>query len=84
MRTIASTLVGEFVDTLLFVAIAFLGVWPLSLVARIVISNYLFKCSIEAIATPLTYRLVNFLKRSEGADHFDNDTDFNPFRLAAR
>jgi uncharacterized integral membrane protein (TIGR00697 family) len=81
MRTIASTLVGEFVDTLLFVGVAFLGVWSPSLVAQIVVSNYLFKCGVEAAATPLTYRLVNFLKKAEGEDHFDHDTDFNPFRL---
>jgi len=81
-RTIASTLVGEFVDTLLFVCIAFLGVWPLGLVAKIIISNYIFKCSMEAAVTPLTYRLVNFLKKAEGEDYYDYDTDFNPFKLA--
>lgn len=80
-RTIASTLVGEFVDTLLFVCIAFLGVWPLGLVAKIIISNYIFKCSMEAAVTPLTYRLVNFLKKAEGEDYYDYDTDFNPFKL---
>ena len=80
-RTIASTLVGEFVDTLLFVCIAFLGVWPLDLVAKIIISNYLFKCGMEAALTPLTYRLVNFLKKAEGEDYYDYDTDFNPFKM---
>lgn len=79
-RTISSTLVGELVDTLLFVCIAFLGVYPLALVLQIIISNYLFKCTVEVAATPLTYRLVGFLKRSEGVDVYDHGTDFNPFR----
>jgi len=81
-RTIASTLVGEFVDTLLFVCIAFLGVWPLDLVVNIIISNYIFKCGMEAAVTPLTYRLINFLKKAEGEDHYDHDTDFNPFKIS--
>jgi uncharacterized integral membrane protein (TIGR00697 family) len=82
-RTIASTLVGELVDTVLFVCIAFLGVWPPELVVSIVVSNYIFKTSVEAAATPLTYRLVGFLKRAEGEDVYDTDTDFNPFKLGA-
>jgi uncharacterized integral membrane protein (TIGR00697 family) len=82
-RTIASTLVGELVDTVLFVAIAFLGVWPPDLLVSIVISNYLFKTGVEVAVTPLTYRLVGFLKRAEGVDVYDVDTDFNPFRLGA-
>ncbi len=79
-RTIASTLVGEGVDTLLFVAIAFLGAQPLSLLLRTVLSNYVFKCGVEAAFTPLTYRVVNALKRAEGVDAYDRDTVFSPFR----
>lgn len=82
-RTIGSTLVGEGVDTLLFVGIAFLGVWSPDLLVSIVVSNYLFKCGVEAAVTPLTYRLINFLKRAEDEDYFDYDTDFNPFKLSA-
>lgn len=82
VRTVASTLVGELVDTVLFVCIAFLGVWPPELVLSIVISNYLFKTAVEAAATPLTYRLVGFLKRVENEDAYDIDTDFNPFKLS--
>ena len=81
VRTIASTLVGELVDTVLFVCIAFLGVWSPDLVLSIIISNYLFKTCVEAAATPLTYRLVGFLKRAEGEDVYDVDTDFNPFKI---
>ena len=81
-RTIASTLVGELVDTMLFVCIAFLGVWSLDLVIKIIISNYLFKTGFEALVTPLTYLVVNTLKRVENEDYYDVDTDFNPFRVA--
>ncbi len=81
-RTIASTLVGELVDTMLFVCIAFLGVWSLDLVVKIIISNYLFKTGFEASVTPLTYLIVNTLKRVENEDYYDVDTDFNPFRVA--
>jgi uncharacterized integral membrane protein (TIGR00697 family) len=80
-RTIASTLVGELVDTVLFVGIAFLGIWPPELLLSIVLSNYLFKTGVEAAVTPLTYRVVGFLKRAEGVDVYDVDTDFNPFKL---
>lgn len=79
MRTIASTLLGEGVDTLLFVAIAFLGAQPLALLTRTLFSNYVFKCGVEALLTPLTYRIVNGLKRAEGVDHYDRDTTFSPF-----
>jgi len=81
-RTIASTVVGELVDTMLFVCIAFLGVWSLDLVIKIIISNYLFKTGFEALVTPLTYLVVNTLKRVEDEDYYDVDTDFNPFRMA--
>jgi hypothetical protein len=80
-RTIGSTLVGQLVDTLLFVVIAFLGVLPTELLISVLVSNYVFKCGLEALATPLTYRVVNGLKRAENEDYFDHDTDYNPFRM---
>jgi hypothetical protein len=80
-RTIGSTLVGEGVDTALFCTIAFLGALPGSLLGSVILSSYVFKCAFEAAATPLTYWVVGFLKRSEGVDHYDRGTDFNPFRL---
>lgn len=80
-RTIGSTVVGEGVDTLLFVMIAFYGVFPDDLLIAVMISNYVFKVSFEAILTPLTYLTVNFLKRKEQVDTFDYQTDFNPFAL---
>jgi uncharacterized integral membrane protein (TIGR00697 family) len=80
-RTIGSTLVGQGVDTVLFVAIAFAGTLPWSLVWSIIISNYVFKCGLEALMTPVTYRVTNFLKREENVDVYDVDTDFNPFKV---
>jgi uncharacterized integral membrane protein (TIGR00697 family) len=80
-RTIGSTLVGEGVDTLLFVSIAFAGTLPWPLFWSIVVSNYVFKCGLEAAMTPVTYQITNFLKRAENEDVYDVDTDFNPFKI---
>ncbi|MGC9333375.1 MAG: queuosine precursor transporter [Anaerolineae bacterium] len=82
-RTIGSTLVGEGVDTFLFVLIAFGGALPWSLLWSILVSNYVFKVGLEAAMTPVTYRITNFLKRSENEDVYDIGTDFNPFKIAA-
>jgi len=81
LRTIASTLVGEGLDTALFVLIAFAGVLPPGLLAAVIASNYVFKVGVEALATPLTYLVVNGLKRAEHEDFYDDDTDFFPFRM---
>jgi uncharacterized integral membrane protein (TIGR00697 family) len=84
-RTIGSTLVGEGVDSVLFVAIASaFGVFPWSSAASIIVANYVFKVGVEAIFTPVTYRIVNYLKRAEHEDYFDAATDFNPFRVGLR
>ena len=81
-RTIGSTLVGELVDTLVFVVIATVfGVFPWSLFITLVLTNYLFKCGIEALMTPLTYLIVDRLKKAENEDYFDFNTDFNLFRV---
>ena len=81
-RTIGSTLVGEGVDTVAFVSIAFAGTVPWSLFWSIIISNYVFKVGLETVMTPVTYRITSFLKRAENEDVYDTDTDFNPFKLA--
>jgi len=80
-RTIGSTVVGEGIDTLLFALIAFGGVLPASLLLTVIISNYIFKVGFEVLATPLTYAVVNFLKRKEKVDAYDQGTNFNPFVL---
>ena len=81
-RTISSTLVGELVDTLIFILIASLfKVFPWSLFITLVLTNYLFKCSIEALMTPLTYLVVNRLKHQEHEDYYDRETNFTPFQI---
>jgi len=78
-RTISSTIVGEGVDTLLFISIAFWGILPNYLILTLIISNYIFKVGFEVIITPLTYSIVNFLKKNEGIDVYDYKTNFSPF-----
>jgi len=81
-RTIGSTLVGQAVDTLIFILIAtILGVFPWIIVVSLIVTNYIFKVAIEVFLTPLTYQIVNLLKQAEQEDYYDRDTDFNPFRL---
>jgi len=80
-RTIGSTIVGEAVDSAIFYPVAFLAIWPTELVIQIMISNYLIKVGWEAIMTPVTYRVVNFLKRAEHEDYYDYHTNFTPFSL---
>lgn len=82
LRTIGSTLVGEGVDTVVFVLIAFAGALPADVLTAILVSNYVFKCVVEVLFTPVTYAIVSRLKRAEGADAFDRDTDFNPLVLS--
>lgn len=79
-RTIGSTVVGQGIDTFLFVGIAFLGVLTPRLLWSVAISNYFFKVGVEVLATPITYRVVNFLKQREGVDAYDYRTNFTPFR----
>jgi uncharacterized integral membrane protein (TIGR00697 family) len=83
VRTIGSTLVGEFLDSLIFVLIASLtGVFGWELFVSLVLANYLLKCSIEVIMTPLTYLAVHKLKKAESADVYDVGVSFNPFKGA--
>jgi len=80
-RTIGSTLVGEGVDTVLFVLIAFAGLYSWEMVMLIIISNYIFKVGLEVILTPATYYIVRTLKKREKVDYYDYNTNFNPFKL---
>ncbi len=81
MRTIASTITGECVDTLIFYPLAFYGTWENGLLAKVMVANYCIKVGWEVVATPLTYVVVRFLKRVEDEDHYDRDTNFTPFSL---
>jgi uncharacterized integral membrane protein (TIGR00697 family) len=78
LRTIGSTLVGQSLDSLVFVTLAFLGTIPLSHLATAIITQWLVKTGYEAVATPLTYVVVTYLKRQEGIDVYDHETRFNP------
>jgi uncharacterized integral membrane protein (TIGR00697 family) len=81
-RTIGSTILGELVDTLVFVTIANLfHVFPWSLFLTLVITNYIFKVSIEVLMTPFTYIVVAKLKKAEHEDYYDRQTNFNPFQF---
>ncbi len=81
-RTIGSTLIGQIVDTVLFILIAFTGVVPNGLLLTLIVSNYLFKCGVEILFTPVTYWMTGWLKQQEREDHYDIDTDFNPFHFS--
>ena len=81
-RTIGSTLVGEAVDTFPFILVASaLGVFPWGLFWSLTVTNYIFKVGIEVSVTPLTYWIVNSLKKVEGVNIFDQDTSFSPFKF---
>lgn len=84
MRTIGSTIVGEGVDTVVFVLIAFYGILPLSALLTMMGSAYLFKVGYEILATPLTYLIVGRLKKAEGFDVYDKGINYNPFHLSER
>jgi uncharacterized integral membrane protein (TIGR00697 family) len=80
IRTIGSTLAGEFIDSLIFVFIASLaGVFMWESFRSLVLTNYLFKCAVEIIMTPVTYAAVGFLKKKENIDAYDTGISFNPF-----
>ncbi len=81
MRTVGSTVVGEGVDSVIFGIIAFAGVIPFSGLAILILSGYLAKVAYEIILTPVTYLIVNKLKRAEGIDVYDRDINYNPFLL---
>ena len=76
-RTIGSTIVGEAVDSVIFYPLAFLGIWSNSLVVQVMITNYLLKVLTEVVLTPVTYKVVAFLKRAENEDYYDIGTKFN-------
>jgi queuosine precursor transporter len=78
-RTIGSTLVGEGIDTAVFCLVAFYGVLSSNALGAVIISNYIFKCSVEILFTPVTYIIVDFLKKNENEDVYDFGINYNPF-----
>ncbi|MEW4449785.1 queuosine precursor transporter [Qipengyuania sp. JC766] len=81
-RTIGSTLVGQGVDSLIFYPVAFLGIWSTEAVVTVMVTNWALKVAWEALLTPVTYWVVGTLKKREGVDIFDTQTDFSPFSTA--
>lgn len=81
LRALGSTVLGQFFDTSIFLLIAFAGILPWNLILILWISNYIFKILVEIILLPLTYKVVRFLKKKEGEDYFDKNTDFNPIKM---
>ena len=79
-RTIGSTIIGQGLDTAIFITVAFIAT-P-SFMPVMILYHWLAKTIIEALATPLTYMLVNFLKKKEGIDAYDYETDFNPLHIS--
>jgi len=80
-RTIGSTLAGQALDSAIFISLAFAGTIPLAMLVTTAVTQWLVKSAYEAIATPFTYWMVNFLKRREGMDVYDRETRFNPLLL---
>lgn len=81
-RTIGSTIVGQAVDTTLVVSLTFAGTVPLGTLGNMIVTGYLLKVGYEVLATPLTYMVIHWLKRAEGADAFDRYENFNPFSFS--
>jgi queuosine precursor transporter len=80
-RTIGSTVAGQLVDSVVFYPVAFAGIWTAETLSKIIIFNWALKVTIEVVFTPMTYAVVNALKRAEHEDYFDVDTKFTPFSL---
>ncbi len=83
-RTIGSTLIGEGLDTLIFIPVAFGGALPNGTLARLVLNQWLAKVAFETAATPVTYAVIGFLKRHEGMDTYDRRVSFNPLAVFSR
>ncbi len=81
VRTIGSTIIGEGVDSIIFVLVGFAGIIPDANLMSVIISSYLIKLAIEVLVTPITYKAVAYLKAKENIDTYDTDISYNPFKL---
>jgi uncharacterized integral membrane protein (TIGR00697 family) len=81
VRTIASTIIGQGADSAVFISVAFYGIFSGADLTSAILSQWLFKVVYEALATPLTYVVVNGIKKAENEDYFDKDTNFNPISM---
>jgi queuosine precursor transporter len=80
-RTISSTVVGQALDTAIFIGLGFAGVVPLPVLFQLMYAQYLFKVAYEVVLTPVTYLVVRRIKRREGVDTFDVKVAYNPFGM---
>ena len=80
LRTIFSTVIGEGFDSVIFITISFLGTMETSVVLKMILFQYLFKVCYEILFTPITYLVVNYIKKKEGIDTYDYDVKYNPIR----
>jgi uncharacterized integral membrane protein (TIGR00697 family) len=78
-RIVGSTIIGEGIDSIIFYPLAFYGLWPTELLMQVLTANYIIKVLWEIVMTPLTYKIVAFLKRVENEDYYDYNTNFSPF-----
>ena len=83
-RTIGSTVVGQAVDTILVITLTFGGIYPVRILLNIIVTGYALKVGYEVLATPLTYLVINWLKRAEHSDAFDRHESFNPFSFVEK
>src|SRR5580692_2356455 len=83
-RTVGSTVVGQAVDTVLVITLTFGGVYPARILLNVIVTGYALKVGYEVIATPLTYMVINWLKKTEHSDAFDRHQSFNPFSFAEK
>ena len=83
-RTIGSTVVGQAVDTTLVIVLTFVGTIPLRTLGNMIVTAYVLEVAYEVLATPVTYLVINGLKKAEGADAFDRNESFNPFSFAGK
>ena len=82
LRTITSTLVGEFLDSLIFVTVAFAGLYDTDIIIEMIFSNYIFKTAIEVLFTPITYKIIGFIKEKDGCDVYDYNVNYNPLPVS--
>ena len=80
-RTIGSTIAGQGIDSLIFYPLAFAGIWQTDSLLQIMLFNFLFKLTVEVLMTPVTYLVINRVKKAENVDTFDINTNFTPFKL---
>ncbi len=80
MRTIGSTIVGEGLDSVIFILIAFSGIFPGAQILTVILTQWIFKSAFEVVATPITYAVISYLKKADQSDVYDRGTNFSPLQ----